>query len=49
MKYSGYIERSMKMIEKHKSLENKKLPEDLDYDSLENIPKEAKDKLKRCV
>ena len=46
VKYSGYIERSMKMIEKHKSLENKKLPEDLDYDSLENIPKEAKDKLK---
>lgn len=46
VKYSGYIERSMKMIEKHKSLENKRLPEDLDYDSLENIPKEAKDKLK---
>ncbi len=46
VKYSGYIERSMKMIEKHKSLENKKIPADLDYDSLENIPKEAKDKLK---
>lgn len=46
VKYSGYIERSMKMIEKHKSLENKKIPVDLDYDTLENIPKEAKDKLK---
>lgn len=46
VKYSGYIERSMKMIEKHKSLENKRIPADLDYDSLENIPKEAKDKLK---
>lgn len=46
VKYSGYIERSMKMIEKHKSLENKKIPADLDYDTLENIPKEAKDKLK---
>lgn len=46
VKYSGYIERSMKMIEKHKSLENKKIPADIDYDSLENIPKEAKDKLK---
>ena len=34
------------MIEKHKSLENKKIPADLDYDTLENIPKEAKDKLK---
>ena len=46
VKYSGYIERSMKMIEKHKSLENKKISADLDYDTLENIPKEAKDKLK---
>ncbi|MCJ8342115.1 MAG: tRNA uridine-5-carboxymethylaminomethyl(34) synthesis enzyme MnmG [Cetobacterium sp.] len=46
VKYSGYIERSLKMIEKHKSLETKKLPEDMDYDSLDNIPKEAKDKLK---
>lgn len=46
-KYSGYIERSFKMIEKHKSMEQKKLPEDLDYDSLQNIPKEAKEKLKK--
>ena len=38
--------RSMKMIEKHKGLENKKIPADIDYDSMENIPKEAKDKLK---
>ncbi len=36
----------MKMIEKHKGLENKKIPADIDYDSMENIPKEAKDKLK---
>ncbi|MGL5983726.1 MAG: tRNA uridine-5-carboxymethylaminomethyl(34) synthesis enzyme MnmG, partial [Cetobacterium sp.] len=46
VKYSGYIEKSLKMIEKHKGLENKKLPEDMDYDILENMPKEAKDKLK---
>lgn len=46
VKYSGYIERSMKSIEKHKSLEDKKIPEDIDYDSLENIPREAKEKLK---
>ncbi|MGL4999677.1 tRNA uridine-5-carboxymethylaminomethyl(34) synthesis enzyme MnmG [Cetobacterium sp.] len=47
VKYSGYIQRSLKMIEKHKSLETKKLPEDMDYDILENMPKEAKDKLKQ--
>lgn len=46
VKYSGYIERSLKTIERHKSLENKKIPADIDYDSLANIPKEAKDKLK---
>lgn len=46
VKYSGYIERSLRMIERHKSLEEKRIPADMDYDSLENIPKEAKDKLK---
>ncbi len=46
VKYSGYIERSLRMIERHKGLEEKKIPADMDYDSLENIPKEAKDKLK---
>ena len=47
VKYSGYIERSLKMIERHKSLENKKIPSDIDYNFLSNIPKEAKDKLER--
>ncbi|MDK4501843.1 tRNA uridine-5-carboxymethylaminomethyl(34) synthesis enzyme MnmG [Fusobacterium necrophorum] len=46
-KYSGYIERSLKMIEKHKSMEQKRIPENIDYDSLQNIPKEAKEKLKK--
>ena len=46
VKYSGYIERSLRMIERHKGLEEKKIPADMNYDSLENIPKEAKDKLK---
>ena len=35
------------MIEKHKSMEQKRIPEDMDYDSLQNIPKEAKEKLKK--
>lgn len=46
VKYEGYISKSLVMIEKHKSLENKKIPADLDYDSIGSIPKEAKDKLK---
>ena len=47
VKYQGYIDRALKMIEKHKSMENKKIPADIDYDDLKTIPKEAKDKLKR--
>jgi tRNA uridine 5-carboxymethylaminomethyl modification enzyme len=47
VKYEGYIGRAMRMIEAHKSLENKKIPEDLDYTSMQNIPREAKDKLSR--
>lgn len=46
VKYSGYIERSLKMIERHKGLEEKKIPADINYDDIANIPKEAKDKLK---
>lgn len=34
------------MIEKHKSLENKKIPDDVSYDEIASLPKEAKDKLK---
>lgn len=47
VKYQGYIERSLKMIEKHKAMESKKIPVDINYDDLKTIPKEAKDKLKK--
>ena len=47
VKYAGYIDRSLKMIEKHKAMENRKIPFDIDYDDLTTIPKEAKDKLKK--
>ena len=47
VKYAGYIGRALKMIEKYKSLENRKIPADINYDDLTTLPKEAKDKLKR--
>ncbi|WP_074016497.1 tRNA uridine-5-carboxymethylaminomethyl(34) synthesis enzyme MnmG [Fusobacterium massiliense] len=47
IKYEGYIGRALKMIEKHKAMENRKIPVGIDYDDLKTIPKEAKDKLKR--
>ncbi len=46
VKYSGYIDRAMKSIERHKSLEDKKIPLDINYDEIGNIPREAKEKLK---
>lgn len=46
IKYAGYIAKSLVMIDKHKTLENKKIPDDIDYDSISSIPKEGKDKLK---
>lgn len=44
-KYEGYINRSLKMIAKHKQLENKRIPEDFDYYEMKGITAEAKQKL----
>ena len=46
-KYRGYIEKQMRQVNKFKEMEQKKLPEDLDYSQLENISKEAREKLNR--
>ena len=45
VKYEGYIDRSKRMIEKHKSLENRIIPLDINYYDVSTLPKEAKDKL----
>ncbi|MDN5303981.1 MAG: tRNA uridine 5-carboxymethylaminomethyl modification enzyme [Fusobacteriaceae bacterium] len=45
-KYEGYIKKQLKMIEKHKQLENKLIPEDFDYENVKGITLEAKQKLK---
>ena len=45
IKYDGYIKRSLKMIEKHKSLENKIIPNEFDYFKMSGITAEAKQKL----
>lgn len=46
VKYAGYIERSLRMIEKHKAIESKNIPDDFDYDAISSLPREAKEKLK---
>ncbi|WLR41884.1 tRNA uridine-5-carboxymethylaminomethyl(34) synthesis enzyme MnmG [Bacillus carboniphilus] len=46
IKYEGYIEKSLQQVEKLKKMENKKIPENLDYDAIKGIASEAKQKLK---
>lgn len=45
IKYEGYIEKQLRRIEKFKKLENKKIPQDMDYDLIEGLRLEARQKL----
>lgn len=45
IKYSGYIEKAYKEVDKLIRLEDKKIPSNIDYHSIPNISYEAKDKL----
>ena len=46
IKYEGYINKANKEAEKMLNLENKKIPEDINYDNIKNLASEAKQKLK---
>ncbi len=46
-KYKGYIDKELKDAEKMVKLENKKIPEDIDYEDIENIASEAREKLEK--
>ena len=45
IKYEGYITRQMQQVEQYKKLENKLIPEDLDYLSIPSLRNEARQKL----
>ncbi|MBS4177609.1 tRNA uridine-5-carboxymethylaminomethyl(34) synthesis enzyme MnmG [Lederbergia citrea] len=45
LKYEGYIEKSLQQVEKLKKLEDKKIPENIDYDAINGIATEARQKL----
>lgn len=45
VKYEGYIEKSLQQVEKLKKMEDKKIPENIDYDAINGIATEAKQKL----
>ena len=48
IKYDGYIKRQLKQVEQFKKLEEKKIPEDIDYDDIPSLRIEAVQKLKLC-
>lgn len=45
VKYDGYIKRQLKQVKEFKKLENKKLPENFDYEQVKSLRIEAKQKL----
>src|SRR5699024_9094317 len=46
IKYEGYIKKSLEQVERMRKMEDKKIPEDIDYDAINGIANEAREKLK---
>jgi tRNA uridine 5-carboxymethylaminomethyl modification enzyme len=47
IKYDGYIKRQMMQVEQFKKLENKKIPQDIDYKAIKGLRIEAMQKLEK--
>jgi tRNA uridine 5-carboxymethylaminomethyl modification enzyme len=47
IKYDGYIKRQLMQVEQFKKLENRKLSKDIDYDQIQGLRIEARQKLNR--
>ena len=47
IKYEGYIKRQEQQVKEFKRLEKRPIPEDFDYDSVDSLRNEAREKLKR--
>lgn len=47
LKYEGYLERQQRQIEQFKKMENKRLPEDMDYNAISGLRLEARQKLQK--
>ncbi len=46
IKYDGYIKKSLQQVDKMKRMEDKKIPENIDYDAVNSLATEARMKLK---
>ncbi|MBR1413683.1 MAG: tRNA uridine-5-carboxymethylaminomethyl(34) synthesis enzyme MnmG [Bacilli bacterium] len=46
-KYEGYINKALKEADKLLKIEEKQIPEDIDYDKIQNLASEARQKLKQ--
>lgn len=49
IKYRGYIERQLRQVEQYKKMEKKKIPADIDYDQVNSLRLEARQKLKQFL
>jgi tRNA uridine 5-carboxymethylaminomethyl modification enzyme len=47
VKYEGYVQRQLEMVERFRKMEQLKLPYDLDYSSINGLSREAREKLMR--
>jgi tRNA uridine 5-carboxymethylaminomethyl modification enzyme len=47
IKYAGYIDRQMEMVERFRKIENVSLPEDIDYSDIKGLSREVREKLTR--
>lgn len=47
LKYEGYIKKQQAQVERHKKLEEKKIPQDLDYREVRGLKVEAREKLEQ--
>lgn len=46
IKYEGYIKKANEQVERMLRMENKKIPENIDYDAIKGLAQEAREKLK---
>ncbi|MBN8194552.1 tRNA uridine-5-carboxymethylaminomethyl(34) synthesis enzyme MnmG [Bacillus sp. NTK074B] len=45
VKYEGYIEKSLQQVDKMKKMENKRIPDNIDYSAISGLASEARQKL----